>query len=305
MSLELSNPAGWLLPMAAFFCGAVASGQIVPDTTHAIRLGLGLVLAGPFLAGMNSVVNSLFDRDLDAINHPERPLPSGRLSVNSVIAQMWLMGMLVTLYAHMLENGLGTRLDAVLGLGGGEQRGVFYLTIASLALIFAVNAPPLSLRRNTWWSGIFFGILAVALPWLTGHLLFGPLSFISTVFAICFAFGAVGLLILAALNNVEGERRVGIRSLSALLGREMGILIAAMLIDTAILAAAILAAPQNLPSVFALVGLCLLQVGLQVAFFRRPSMPTWVQVTAAGVFVGAMVTAAATLPGVSAALALL
>ncbi|MBM3274955.1 MAG: UbiA family prenyltransferase [Candidatus Sericytochromatia bacterium] len=305
MSLELSNPAGWLLPMAAFFCGAIASGQLAPDTTHAIRLGLGLVLAGPFLAGMNAVVNALFDRDLDAINHSERPLPSGKLSVNSVIAQMGLMGMVVTLYAHMLENGLGSRLDGVLGLGGSEQRGVFYLTIASLALIFAVNAPPLSLRRNTWWSGIFFGVLAVALPWLTGHLLFGPLSFISTAFAICFAFGAVGLLILAALNKVEGERRVGIRSLSALLGREVGMLIGAMLIDTAILAAAILAAPQGLLAVLALVGLCVLQVGLQVAFFRKPAMPVWALVTAACVFVAAMVTAAASLPGVSATLSLL
>ncbi len=281
LSLELSHPAGWLLPMAAFFCGALASGRLVPDEwPQLLRLGLGLVLAGPFLAGMNSVVNSLFDRDIDAINHPQRPLPSGRLSINAVIAQMGLMGMVILLVAHMLSDVTG---------------GLFYMTIASLAIIFAVNAPPLSLRRSTWWSGLFFGLLAVALPWLSGNLLFGRITFLSGVLAVCFAFGAVGLLILAALNKVEGERRVGIRSLSALLGREMGLLIGAMLVDTAIFTAAIFAAPQNLTAVLALCGLAIAQIGLQLAFFRRPATPTWAYAAAVIGFGAAMATSAATM----------
>ncbi|MBM3266592.1 MAG: UbiA family prenyltransferase [Candidatus Sericytochromatia bacterium] len=281
--------------MAAFFCGALASGQLAPDASHVSRVLLGLVLAGPMLAGMNAVVNSLFDRDIDAINHPGRPLPSGRLSTDTVIAQMGLMGMVILLFAQLLDHGLGARLSATLGVGSAEGGGLFYMTIASLAIIFAVNAPPLSLRRNTWWSGLFFGVLSVAFPWVAGNLMFGPVTFLSGILALSFSFGAVGLLILAALNKVEGERRVGIRSLSALLGREMGLLIGAMLIDTAILTAAILAAPQDLAAVIALCGLAVVQIGLQIAFFRRPTPPGWAYVAAVAVFGAAMATSAATL----------
>ncbi len=304
-SLQLSHPAGWLLPMAAFGCGAVASGKLVPDAGGALRLALGLILAGPLLAGMNAVVNALFDRDIDAITNPGRPLPSGKLPINSVISQMALMGMLILLYAQLLEHGLGSRIDASLGFGSIDVGGIFYMTIASLAVVFAVNAPPLSLRRNTWWSGIFYGVLAVGFPWVTGHLFYAPVTLSSALFAGCFAFGAVGLLMLAALNKVEGERRVGIRSLSALLGREVGLLIGAMLVDTAIMAAAILAAPHGLPAVGALGALLLVQVGLQFVCFRRAHTPAWAYAAAVATFGAAMVTAAASLPGLVLAMAML
>lgn len=305
LSLQLSHPAGWLLPMAAFACGAVASGKLIPDGHNLLRLTLGLILAGPMLAGMNAVVNALFDRDLDAVNHPSRPLPSGKLSINSVISQMALMGMAILLYAQLLEHGLGSRLAPDLGWGSVDIGGIFYMTIASLALIFAVNAPPLSLRRNTWWSGIFFGILAVAFPWLTGHLFFAPLTLSSALFAGCFAFGAVGLMILAALDKVEGDRRVGIRSLSALLGREAGLLIGAMLVDTAIMVAAILAAPHGPMPVAALGVLLVYQVALQLALFRRGTPPAWADTAAVMGFGVAMAVAAASLPGLVVAMALL
>ncbi|HNM26365.1 MAG TPA: efflux RND transporter permease subunit, partial [Saprospiraceae bacterium] len=40
---------------------------------------LGLVLAGPLLCGSSQVVNDWFDRHVDAINEPNRPIPSGRM----------------------------------------------------------------------------------------------------------------------------------------------------------------------------------------------------------------------------------
>lgn len=305
LSLQLSHPAGWLLPMAAFACGAVASGKLIPDANGFFRLALGLILAGPMLAGMNAVVNALFDRDLDAINNPSRPLPSGKLSINTVISHMALMGMAILLYAQLLEHGLGSRVAPNLGLGSMDIGGIFYMSIASLALIFAVNAPPLSLRRNTWWSGIFYGVLAVGFPWITGHLFYAPLTLSSALFAGCFAFGAVGLLMLAALNKVEGDRRVGIRSLSALLGQEVGLVIGAMLVDTAILAAAILAAPHGLAPVSVLGALLVAQIALQLAFFRRGNPPAWAYTAAVLGFGAAMGIAAASLPGLIVAMAML
>lgn len=294
VSLQLAKPTSWVLPMVALACGALASGALSLEPNRLLRLACGLFLAGPLMGGMNSVVNSLFDRDIDAINHPERPLPSGRISVNSVIAQMGLMSMAILLYAHLLQEGLGTALDGRLGIGSASARGIFLLVAATLALIYAENAPPLSLRRNTWLSGVFFGVIAVLLPWLTGNLLFAPLSIASTLYAACFGLGAIGLLILLALRKVEGDRRVGVRSLSALLGPEIGFAIGAMLVDTAYLAAVILTTGQRWGVMAALSGLLAMQIALQLSFFRRRNPPKWTYSAALVLYSAGMAIAAFT-----------
>ena len=40
---------------------------------------LGIILAGPMVCGTSQAVNDWFDRHVDAINEPNRPIPSGRL----------------------------------------------------------------------------------------------------------------------------------------------------------------------------------------------------------------------------------
>jgi chlorophyll synthase len=75
--LELSKPVTWFPPMWAFGCGVVSSGQLSLD-----KLGLlisGVLLAGPMLCAASQAVNDWFDRHVDAINEPGRPIPSGRI----------------------------------------------------------------------------------------------------------------------------------------------------------------------------------------------------------------------------------
>ena len=74
---ELLKPITWFPPMWAFACGAVASGQSL--TGHWALLLLGLVLTGPLVCASSQAVNDWFDRHVDAINEPQRPIPSGRM----------------------------------------------------------------------------------------------------------------------------------------------------------------------------------------------------------------------------------
>src|ERR1700759_1947197 len=73
--LELLKPITWFAPMWAFACGAVSSGA----STRWVAAGLGVALAGPLVCGTSQAVNDWFDRDVDAINEPNRPIPSGRV----------------------------------------------------------------------------------------------------------------------------------------------------------------------------------------------------------------------------------
>ncbi|MEO1293020.1 MAG: UbiA family prenyltransferase, partial [Pseudomonadota bacterium] len=75
--LELLKPVTWFPPMWAFMCGVISSG--VPLGERWWALALGVVLAGPVVCGMSQAANDWCDRHVDAINEPDRPIPSGRM----------------------------------------------------------------------------------------------------------------------------------------------------------------------------------------------------------------------------------
>ena len=74
---ELLKPITWFPPMWAFACGVVASGQDLQANWGLLLLGL--VLTGPLVCASSQAVNDWFDRHVDAINEPHRPIPSGRM----------------------------------------------------------------------------------------------------------------------------------------------------------------------------------------------------------------------------------
>ena len=75
--LALLKPITWFPPMWAFMCGVVSSGVSVADRWP--FLVAGVLLTGPLVCGTSQAVNDWFDRHVDAINEPNRPIPSGRM----------------------------------------------------------------------------------------------------------------------------------------------------------------------------------------------------------------------------------
>jgi chlorophyll synthase len=75
--LELLKPVTWFPPMWAYLCGAVSAG--VAPAGHWGLIVLGIFIAGPLVCGMSQAANDWCDRHVDAINEPNRPIPSGRI----------------------------------------------------------------------------------------------------------------------------------------------------------------------------------------------------------------------------------
>ncbi len=223
-ALGLTRPRDWFLPMGAMLAGSLAAGCGDHLMATWPQLLLGLALVGPLLAGSSNVINAYFDRDLEPVGGP---ISSGRMTPDLVVAQIAVMALLALGAAHLLGPW------------------IFGLAIASVFISLAVNAPPFRLRRQTWWNGLFHGVAAIAFPWVIGHLPHGSLTVNSGVLAGLFAFGALGLQIMAGLTDAERDREAGIRSFAALLGAEVGALVSSLLVNTAILGAAILCYDGN------------------------------------------------------------
>ncbi|KAI9077785.1 hypothetical protein K1719_040271 [Acacia pycnantha] len=50
-----------------------------------------MMMSGPFLTGYTQTRNDWYDREIVAINEPYRPIPSGAISENEVITQIWVL----------------------------------------------------------------------------------------------------------------------------------------------------------------------------------------------------------------------
>ncbi len=120
--LELLKPVTWFAPVWAFMCGVVSSGSSLLAHWQ-LALG-GMVLAGPAICAASQAVNDWFDRHVDAINEPDRPIPSGR------IPGRW------GLWIAMIWTLLSLTLAASLG------RWVLWAAVVGVALAWIYSAPP-------------------------------------------------------------------------------------------------------------------------------------------------------------------
>ena len=199
--LELFKPITWFPPMWAFGCGVVSSGR--PLAGHWTVALVGILLAGPLVCATSQAVNDWFDRHVDAINEPDRPIPSGRIPGRwgLAIACAW------TLVSLAVAAALGPW--------------VFAAAVFGLALAWAYSAPPLRLKENGWWGNAACGLCYEGLAWVTGAAVMvgGELpAWPSLVLAGLYSLGAHGIMTLNDFKAIEGDAIMGVRSLPVQLG---------------------------------------------------------------------------------------
>jgi chlorophyll/bacteriochlorophyll a synthase len=197
---ELLKPITWFPPMWAFACGAVASGASADGRLWLVAAGV--LLAGPLVCATSQAVNDWFDREVDAINEPQRPIPSGRMPGRSglYVAIAWTLLSLAAAWA------IGPWVLAAAAFG--------------LALAWAYSAPPLRLKQNGWWGNAACGLCYEGLAWITGAAVMagGAPSLRSLILAALYSAGAHGIMTLNDFKSIDGDARMGIGSLPVQLG---------------------------------------------------------------------------------------
>ncbi len=207
--LELFKPITWFPPMWAFGCGVVSSGRSLFE--HWPVALAGILLAGPLVCATSQAVNDWYDRHVDAINEPDRPIPSGRIPGRwgFYIACGW------TLVSMAVAGSLG--------------RWVAIAAAVGLALAWAYSAPPLRLKRNGWWGNAACALCYEGLAWVTGAavMLGGALPTVPClVLAGLYSAGAHGIMTLNDYKSIDGDRKMGIRSMPVLLGPQRAAMLA-------------------------------------------------------------------------------
>jgi geranylgeranylglycerol-phosphate geranylgeranyltransferase len=210
--VELTRPVNALAAGILTFVGAfVVVG--IPSTPE--RLHVGAAMGATVLAtGAGNAINDYFDREIDAINAPDRPIPRGSVSPRGALA------------------------FSVVLFGGSVA---LALTLPILAIAIAV----INLFALVTYTELFKGLPGagnVLVGYLGGStFLFGAASIgaLSTTAVVLFLLAAVSTVtreIIKDVEDVEGDREEGLRTLPIAVGERRALLIGGVLLVTAVLA---------------------------------------------------------------------
>ena len=274
--LQLLKPITWFAPMWAFACGVISAGQPLGGRWPLVVAGV--LLCGPLVTGMSQAANDWFDRHVDAINEPSRPIPSGRVPGR--------MGLWIAIGWTVLSLVVAALLGPI----------VLCAAILGTFLAWIYSAPPLRLKLNGWWGNTACAACYEGLPWFTGAAIMAghwPGGRIVLVAAL-YSAGAHGIMTLNDFKSVEGDRRMGVNSLPVMLGVGRAARLACWAMAVPQVAVIALLAWWGFPVRAVVIAvLVAVQVALMVRFLGRPrELAPWYNGTGTTLYVaGMMVTA--------------
>jgi 4-hydroxybenzoate polyprenyltransferase len=200
---ELGRPFTLVAPALGFLSGALTAIGAAPPETWSLGLMvppiLGSLMAATLNAG-NNALNQIYDLEIDRVNKPKRPLPSGRLN----ITQAWIFTAITYVAALVLAWLVAPR----------GRHECFWLVAIAVVCTFIYSVPPLRTKRLGIWANITIAIPRGTLLKVAGW------SSVKTVFGVePWYIGAIfGLFLLGATTtkdfaDMEGDRRGGCRTL--------------------------------------------------------------------------------------------
>jgi chlorophyll synthase len=218
--LQLMKPITWIPLIWGVVCGAASSGNYTWTFENVAIAAACMLMSGPLLAGYTQTMNDFYDREIDAINEPYRPIPSGAIPLNQVIAQIWILLLAGLAVAFGLDVWAGHDFPVMTALAlGGSFVSYIY------------SAPPLKLKQNGWLGNYALGASYIALPWWAGHALFGDLNWTVVALTLFYSLAGLGIAVVNDFKSVEGDRELGLKSLPVMFGVEKAALISAAAID--------------------------------------------------------------------------
>lgn len=257
--LQLMKPITWIPLMWGVVCGAASSGGFTWSLEDVLKAATCMLLSGPLMAGYTQTLNDYYDREIDAINEPYRPIPSGAISLNQVRAQIIVLVL------------AGLSLAVLLDLWANHPTfPVTKIALLGSFLAYIYSAPPLKLKKNGWLGNYALGTSYIALPWWAGHALFGELTPTIVILTLIYSLAGLGIAIVNDFKSVEGDRQLGLASLPVMFGVTTAAWICVLMIDIFQLGIAgyLMAIHANLYAVL-LILLIIPQIVFQDMYFLR------------------------------------
>mmetsp|Transcript_11239 Transcript_11239/g.39625 ORF Transcript_11239/g.39625 Transcript_11239/m.39625 type:complete len:257 (-) Transcript_11239:102-872(-) len=218
-------------------------------------------------------MNDGYARARAAIREPYRPIPSGRITEDEVIAQIRVLLVGGLVIAAGLDFWAGHDVFA------NPLNSITAIAIFGSVVSYLYSAPPFKLKAEGWRGCLALGASYIALPWWCGQAMFGTvgagaaggeLTLPVVVLTSAYSLAGLGIAIVNDFKSVEGDRALGLKSLPVEFGVDGAKYICAGLIDvTQLGVAAYVYAIGEQTYAYVLLGLILPQMAAQGAFLLK------------------------------------
>ena len=206
--VEFSRPFTLVAPALGFASGAATAIGAAPRESWSPDLVLypfiGLTMAAVLNAASNAL-NQIYDLEIDRVNKPKRPLPSGRLSLRDAWVFTWITYAIAIALAWFVEPG--------------GRHECFWIVLVATAITILYSVPPFRTKRLGIWANVTIAIPRGVLLKVAGW------SGVKTIFGVePWYIGAIfGLFLLGASTtkdfaDMEGDARGGCRTLPIIYG---------------------------------------------------------------------------------------
>jgi chlorophyll/bacteriochlorophyll a synthase len=201
--VDLARPFTLVAPALGFVSGALTAVGAAPREPWSAGLLvaplLGSAMAALLNAG-NNALNQIYDLEIDRVNKPTRPLPSGRLTIGKV---WWFTN---------ITYAIALVLAWLVAPGGRHE--CFWLVAVAVVCTYLYSVPPFRTKRLGIWANVTIAIPRGTLLKVAGW------SSVKTIAGVePWYIGAIfGLFLLGATTtkdfaDMEGDRRGGCRTL--------------------------------------------------------------------------------------------
>ncbi len=193
--LLITRPINSLMMGFAVIVGYFIASQGIFDKVNVWHLMLGF-LTGSLLTASSMVLNDYFDREIDAINAPYRPIPSGLISPREAVAYALLLSVLGILFSSMIN---------IL---------CFIIAVISFTVSSLYNA----LFKRTGLLGNFMVSFCVAMPFIFGAAIIGKIESFILIFFLMVFLSNTAREVIKGIVDIEGDRVKGIMTVAVRFG---------------------------------------------------------------------------------------
>jgi geranylgeranylglycerol-phosphate geranylgeranyltransferase len=189
--LQLIRPLNCLMMGFAVIVGA----SLVSLLNFTTNLLLGFVTAFSLTAA-SMAINDYYDREIDAINEPNRPIPRG--DVNPKEALIFAVALII------------------IGLIAAFETNMPSLLVAVIALIISITY--ITQGKGTGLPGNFLVSATVVIPFIYGGLTVGQIETFTLLFVAIAFLSNTGREVTKGIVDVEGDRSHNIRTIAVTYG---------------------------------------------------------------------------------------
>ncbi len=195
------------LPVAAGVC--VVAGEIIASgTVPSFATGLLGFLAGFFISGAAMVSNDYFDLAVDRVNQPQRPLPSGRISVPEAMV-----------------------LIGAFSIAGLVAAGLLSALALAIAIVMWIVCILYNWRyKETGLPGNMMVALSVAMTFICGGVAAGePFNAVLWTFATLAFIFDLGEEIAGGAMDMEGDAKRSVKTVARQHGKQYALRLSGLL----------------------------------------------------------------------------